>query len=469
MLAIRLENEEHEGRRLRVFFDEWDIAPGENILTRIEEGLRNSRFLAVAISPAMARADWPGLEWQSQVYDDPMGKRARIIPLIVKKYDDATMQPVDIPLPLRVLRYLDFSAPERFEPSYELLVARLRGQRAPRGRGTLADAITTIGLVTGPEAPDPVEEAVLANLLPAQLPTTVFSAVTPLKRNREVWDALGSVKPVPFILHAGRIYSFARPGVRALPPSVFTGPVKEEDPATWLEDEDLARLLVRLCNAALQQHCYGIRIRSPHGQRHLYYAPTWDEQPRRFTWGKGKPITLAKVAGEAEKRLGVHRSAHMRFLQLERRLHLLIEPGWFFTTDGVTPLQGRQVGIFSVKWGGREGNDTVLRQTLMWARLIASSPDQIVVDSGGSTSIRIATVPIYGRVNLGLAYDTLGLDHLLAGQAAGEVVDDVDELDLVAAAHRAGSIDGEGDDFSSAADDVVDSPDEDSLEPELPF
>src|SRR5689334_18062483 len=78
-LATRLESETVDARPLRVFFDEWDIAPGENILARIEDGLRRSQFIAVALSPSLVRAAWPTLEWQTQVYDDPTGKRGRII------------------------------------------------------------------------------------------------------------------------------------------------------------------------------------------------------------------------------------------------------------------------------------------------------------------------------------------------------------------------------------------------------
>ena len=64
-LATRLEQEKIKGRPIDVWFDQWDIDGGENILAKIEEGLRASRFVAVVLSPAMTRADWPTLEWQT--------------------------------------------------------------------------------------------------------------------------------------------------------------------------------------------------------------------------------------------------------------------------------------------------------------------------------------------------------------------------------------------------------------------
>ena len=470
-LATRLEEEEHDGRKLRVFFDEWDIAPGENILERIEDGLRRSRFVAVAISPSMTRASWPSLEWQTQVYEDPNGKRARVIPLVVKKFDDATMEPVDIPVPLRILRFLDFSAPERFGFSYDLLVARLRGQRPGRGRGTIADAINTIGLVTGPEAPDPVDEALVANLFPAQIPTVIYSAPTAATTKKEVWNAIEDATPAPFILHGGRVYSFAVPGATgALPKVVFTDSVREERTDIWLRDADRSRLLVWLCNDALRQHCYDLRIRTPRGVRHQYFPPTWNEEVRRFSWGKGKPITLAKVSRTGATPLGVHRSARMRFLVVGGRLCLLVEPGWFFTSDGITPLEGKQVSVFSVKWGGREGNGTVLRSTLMWTRLLSSGAESIALSTGG-IPIKVDILPLHGRCNVGVANDAINLDRVLFGDTAGEL-SDVEELDLVASVHRAGSIDAADDEEFSAAGGDETTPEESeefSDDPELPL
>jgi hypothetical protein len=469
ILATRLEEEDHDGRKLRVFFDEWDIAPGENILERIEDGLRRARFVAVVISPAMTRAAWPALEWQTQVYEDPNGKRARVIPLIVRKFDEATMEPVDIPLPLRILRYLDFSAADMFPVSYELLLARLRGHRPGRGRGTVADAITTIGIVTGPEAPDPVDEALLANLFPAEIPPLIYSAPTSAATRREVWDAVGSADVAPFVLHGGRLYSFSRPGAGSgVPAAMLSGSSQSEPADSWLRQEDKSRLLVWLCNDALRQHCYSMRIRTPSGVRHQYYPPIWADEVRQFTWGKGKPITLAKVSRSGTAPLGVHRSARMRFIVVGERLYLLIEPGWFFTTDGVTPLDGRQVGVFSVKWGGREGNDTVLRSTLMWSRLLAARGDSIALHTGGAP-IKVAVIPTHGRCNLGIGSDVINLDRVLSGDSAGEI-SETDELDLVASAHRAGAIEADNDDFrGQAADDGAEDATDLTSEPELPL
>jgi hypothetical protein len=42
-LGVRLEQERINGRSIEVFFDEWDIDYGENVIAKIDQGLRHSR------------------------------------------------------------------------------------------------------------------------------------------------------------------------------------------------------------------------------------------------------------------------------------------------------------------------------------------------------------------------------------------------------------------------------------------
>ena len=52
-LGARLEAETVGNRQVEVFFDEWDIDHGENIVSKIDQGLKEARFVAVVLSPAM--------------------------------------------------------------------------------------------------------------------------------------------------------------------------------------------------------------------------------------------------------------------------------------------------------------------------------------------------------------------------------------------------------------------------------
>ena len=146
-LAERLEAEAIQGREVSVFLDKWDIDFGENILQRIEEGLQESRYLAVVLSPALTKADWPRLEWQSQVYDDPAGKKARILPIVLHKYDPDTEERLKVPLPLKILKCFDFSSegPIGAENS-----ARIGGCARAAGLGTYWQDDRSLGLRARP-------------------------------------------------------------------------------------------------------------------------------------------------------------------------------------------------------------------------------------------------------------------------------------------------------------------------------
>lgn len=89
-LAEQVESESYDGfpsgRALRVFFDEWDIDVGHNILLRITRALTASRYVAVVISPEMLEAPWPGLEWTHVVSDDPTNRKGRIVPLFLSEF-----------------------------------------------------------------------------------------------------------------------------------------------------------------------------------------------------------------------------------------------------------------------------------------------------------------------------------------------------------------------------------------------
>ena len=449
-LATRLESEAVDGRPLGVFFDEWDIAPGENILSRIEDGLDRADFVAVALSPALTQAAWPTLEWQSQVYDDPTGKQGRIIPLVVEKFDPETLQPLDIPFALRLLRYLDFSDPKRFESNYQLLLARLRGQRAGRGRPDgLVDRIASVNPGAGPEVASLVEEVVLGNLFPVSLPTRLYSDFAKTTSYSEIRQSITGNFRTPFVLNGGRLYSFVSPDREPFRSVVAGSGKREERTADVLRDPERRRHVTWLCNDALRERCYELRLRTPPGAREPYYPVVAPGQSRTFSWGKGAPLTIAKVT-EGEKPLGVHHAASMRFIIVDDEMHLLVEPKYFFTTDGYNPVPGRQAGRYSVQWGNREGNRVVLRRLLMWPRLLAGGPGDVLLRTGGSEQIKVAAAPRFGRTNQGVLGDDKDVQSLLQGTDAGEVLEGEDDLDAVAADHRRGTL---------AADDEEDSSD----------
>jgi hypothetical protein len=66
---------------LRVWFDAWEIRPGDSIPAKIEEGLEASRVLVLCMSAHAFGSDWASLEASTFRFRDPLNKERRFIPL----------------------------------------------------------------------------------------------------------------------------------------------------------------------------------------------------------------------------------------------------------------------------------------------------------------------------------------------------------------------------------------------------
>jgi WD40 repeat protein len=74
---------------IRVWFDEWEIHPGDSIPSKIEKGLEQSHVLVFCMSEHAFGSDWATLESQTFRFRDPLNKELRFIPL---RLDDAPIK-----------------------------------------------------------------------------------------------------------------------------------------------------------------------------------------------------------------------------------------------------------------------------------------------------------------------------------------------------------------------------------------
>jgi hypothetical protein len=110
-LAARLRSD-----GLRVWFDEWEISPGDIIGLKIERGLDDSRALVLVMSTNAFSSDWVSLERHAAMFRDPANTERRFVPL---RLDDCTP-----PSALRQFAYVDWR--ERSEEQYAKLLAACR-------------------------------------------------------------------------------------------------------------------------------------------------------------------------------------------------------------------------------------------------------------------------------------------------------------------------------------------------------
>lgn len=428
-LGARLEAEWIGDRHIEVFFDEWDIDQGDNVVSKIDQGLKEARLVAVVLSPAMLKREWPEAEWTARFMSDPKGRKGQLLPILLHDRDPETNELIDIPMLLRPIRRFDFSKPSNFEAEFAELIRKLRGERPRRG-GWRVDAVVPRGAVeAGAEAADDVQEVLVSNLLlVTALPQKIWSDAATTQKMKDVWATLKGVRVPPFLLTDGRLYSFFPPDSKDSPfrPFLLGTSPRADLVSEWLESPDHARMLVRLFNDALQEHAYHLGIRNLKDNRKQFYCPIYDAgKPRQFRWGGGGRVrTIAKLATRPDKStIGIHYAAKMRFMVLGSRIFLLIEPGWMFTSDGVTPLEGKQVTVLSTKFGGKERNAAVLRNVLMWSMLLANDHGNIRI-AIGETHLIIDAVPALASVPAGIDGDAMKLDRIFADETGGEVTEE---------------------------------------------
>jgi len=77
----------------RVWFDKWEIKPGDNLMYRLNDGLKKSRKMVAVWSKSYFRDDknWTYAESFSRLHPDPQSKTRPLIPVIM---EDCEIQPV---------------------------------------------------------------------------------------------------------------------------------------------------------------------------------------------------------------------------------------------------------------------------------------------------------------------------------------------------------------------------------------
>jgi hypothetical protein len=124
-LAERVEQEEWQGRKLRVFFAPWDILPGESIDDRLEHALEKSRKVGLVMTPASVASEWVKEERHATHHADVARRERRLIPIYRRD--------CEIPTFLKPIKFVDFRDDDKFEEGVSLLVAAIKGERPQRG------------------------------------------------------------------------------------------------------------------------------------------------------------------------------------------------------------------------------------------------------------------------------------------------------------------------------------------------
>ena len=127
---------------IKVWFDEWEIRPGDSIPAKIEDGLERSRMLALCMSENAFGSDWAQLESGTFRFRDPLNKERRFLPL---RLDDT-----DPPGSLAQWVCIDWRA-KSSEPQYQKLLEACRPPKPEHtpereaARAALEEKIVSLG------------------------------------------------------------------------------------------------------------------------------------------------------------------------------------------------------------------------------------------------------------------------------------------------------------------------------------
>ncbi len=310
-LAERIEaetlDEEGKQRKLKVFFDEWDIDVGENAVNRMNDGLTKARYLIVVMSPEFFSSGWTNFEWTHVVSLDPAGAQKRIIPILLRDSSDDGSR-LSLPAPFRALNHIDFRDKRKFETKFQRLLRRIRGLPPQRGR-TLAPRYSggtpAVVVDTEPAAwePDPVRDLLLGNLFQVfRIPTKITCATTECRELTEVWKAAPGAESC--ILRKERVYAFAdlRQEACLLNAVIEPNSIKEEFVRDWLLDADKQLWLIELLNRSLSSHLSKLAIKRDRKGR-FFFRPSKDGGTRLWKNGKdpGREVAAKKIVPASGK------------------------------------------------------------------------------------------------------------------------------------------------------------------------
>lgn len=98
------------------WIDSYEIRPGENIVTRIQEGIKDCKYAIVIMSRAAMESRWVDNEWKESLWQSHKEGRLRIVPILKEK--------CDIPIFLQSIKYADFT--QSYAVGFSMLCMKLR-------------------------------------------------------------------------------------------------------------------------------------------------------------------------------------------------------------------------------------------------------------------------------------------------------------------------------------------------------
>lgn len=406
-LVRRLERDTYNGNKIKCFFAPWDIAPGENIVLRIEEGLTHSKFIVLILSPSWLESDWTKLERAVPVYDDPAGMKGRIIPILRRN--------CDIPPSIRILRWLDFRTDRNFEREVKKLIARIIGlnfRSYLEGEKEISEyQPITVDLTV----PYKKEELIVSNLFQViQMPKYLNCAKARVKSRNDVWKLFPegvNLPPFAFNEENQEIYTFSdiiNPQQKLI--QIISEQSSEKMHVIDVINSDKSSILIEILNRSMTAYMQnlGMIYDWKYQTKKTYYPLENNMDDSRYaTWKVGgreyKRFLVKKTKSNKDY---VHRSCKALFTIIGDYVFLKILPGWHFTIDGIEkPVNPRRMTSLSSKYMNIERNHSILNDIRFWIFKLSKGKDFIELNLGEDITATTTIIPFFADSDSGIEED----------------------------------------------------------------
>lgn len=121
--ALRLAKD-LEARGLRIWFAEWDIDYGDDVVEEIQNGLEETQKFLIVLSPEAIERKWVRQELSTAFHNALDGKESVVIPVMYK--------PCQPPPFVRTKKWADFTNNEAYDENIENLARRLSDKKIKR-------------------------------------------------------------------------------------------------------------------------------------------------------------------------------------------------------------------------------------------------------------------------------------------------------------------------------------------------
>lgn len=426
-LATLIENETTGNRNLKVFYDDWDIKPGENIVFKIEDGLKKSKYAAIIISHNSKEAEWPSMEWTIAINSDPSGRRGHVIPI--------WLGGCEIPPSLKIRNVLYCRNEAEFQKSYTKLIALLKEKDLPRGNVRKYQREEDTHYNFPIEYEEEIDEQLASNLLPViKFPKKIWSGPVGSITPKEVFEHLSrNVKGIhpPFFLRENQIFTFWNLKDRHCPfqSLLLADTIKEIPVESMLEDSDKSNWLIELFNKALRNFCWDLELLYDRHHNRFFFRP-YGGQNRIIEWNTGKRKATRSVVkkyrkGKHGNEFWVHQSFQARFMRIADEFFLQIVPGWTFTIDGESAIPPQDIGSLSTKWMHNQYNSSMFYHLRFWINLLARSSTKIIIPLG-QDDLELSINPAVTEVSVGIEGDLQPIERIF--ETVEKEVEEQDQL-----------------------------------------